>query len=247
MRRLLFLPLFIVFAAPQAASAATVLDTRVAACKPATVYAPGPGQLDVSLAGERGDWDVELRDAAGRLVAAGASPDGREVASGIVQEAGALTLKACGGSGTAAVTVTHTAMRPGPAPELVSVNTPTRADKARLAALGLDMTEHGGIRSLGVVLHSDEDRAALRGAGFTWQAVKTAAPAPAASAAGELPSGRTSYRTLADYETEMKTLATENPASSGSSSSRTRPGRAVRSSASRSPRTSPPTTAARRS
>jgi len=39
------------------------------------------------------------------------------------------------------------------APRLVSVSTPTRADKDRLVALGLDMTEHGGSDALGVVLH----------------------------------------------------------------------------------------------
>ena len=122
-----------------------MLDTRVT-CAPVTVYAPAAGRLDVSVAG-RGDWDVSLRDAAGRVVAAGASPDGVEVASGIVGEAGALTLKACGGSGTAAVTVRHSAVGAPVKAQLVSVSTPTRADKERLVALGLDMTEHGGLRS----------------------------------------------------------------------------------------------------
>ena len=208
MRRLAPLPLLLLLLAPSQAHAAKVLDTRVT-CAPVTVYAPSAGRLDVSVAG-RGDWDVVLRDAAGRVVAAGASPDGDEVASGIVREAGALTLRACGGSGTAAVTVSHAAVAAPVKAQLVSVSTPTRADKDRLVALGLDMTEHGGVESLGVVLHGDEDRAALRDAGFSWRAVQ-AAPAVAASAVGVLPSGRTSYRTLADYESELKALAAANP------------------------------------
>ncbi len=53
-------------------------------------------------------------------------------------------------------------------PQLVSVSTPTKAAKDRLLALGLDMTEHGGADALGVVLHSNDDRAALRKAGFTY-------------------------------------------------------------------------------
>lgn len=209
MRRLAPLPLLLLLLAPEAAGAATVLDTRVT-CAPVTVYAPAAGRLDVSVAGS-GDWDVELRDAAGRVVAAGASPDGREVASGIVERAGALTLKACGGTGRADVVVTHAEVERGPALKLVNVATPTRADKDRLVALGLDMTEHGGPKSLGVVLHGDDDAAALRDAGFAFEAVEAAPADPAASAVGVLPSGRTSYRTLAGYESEMKALAAANP------------------------------------
>ena len=50
----------------------------------------------------------------------------------------------------------------------MSVITPTRAQKDQLLALGLDMTEHGGSESLGVVLHGPDDEAALRKAGLRW-------------------------------------------------------------------------------
>jgi hypothetical protein len=130
-RRLVFVPLLLLFAAPEAAAAATVLDTRVAPCAPTTVFVPGAGVVDVSLQGERGDWDVTLTDAKGREVAAGASPDAQEVASGVVTEAGVLTLKACGGSGTAAVKVTHSALKTTTEPpQMVSVATPTRRRSA---------------------------------------------------------------------------------------------------------------------
>jgi hypothetical protein len=48
------------------------------------------------------------------------------------------------------------------------VNTPTRADKSRLQALGLDLTEHAGRDYVEVVLHSQADEDRLRAAGFTW-------------------------------------------------------------------------------
>ena len=54
------------------------------------------------------------------------------------------------------------------APQLVTVDTPTRADKSRLQALGLDLTEHAGHDYIEVVLHTAADLAALRAAGFTY-------------------------------------------------------------------------------
>jgi hypothetical protein len=92
---------------------------------------------------------------------------------------------------------------------MVSVETPTRADKNRLTALGLDMSEHGGAKAIGVLLHDDDDRETLRKNGFRWNTVQ-AAPATSAAAVA-LPSGRTSYRRLADYESELKALAAANP------------------------------------
>ena len=48
------------------------------------------------------------------------------------------------------------------APQLVTVDTPTRADKDRLNALGLDLTEHAGHDYVEVVLHTAADEAALQ-------------------------------------------------------------------------------------
>ena len=239
----------VLFAAPDAAGAATVLDTRLAASGTAAQAchqalrpgAPGvqtrvvlvqsAGQVEVRLAGGDGDWDVALFDGTGNAVAAAASPDSQEIATGWVLAPGTLTLQACRNSGTGAVqaTVAHTpvtgdaAQARADAPQLVSVRTPTRAAKDRLVALGLDMTEHGGRDALGVVLHGAKDRQTLRENGFTWRVLvrdlvakgvrDRAADArfAATAAATDLPSGRTSYRTLADYESEMKTLAAQNP------------------------------------
>jgi hypothetical protein len=54
------------------------------------------------------------------------------------------------------------------APQLVTVDTPTRADKDRLTSFGLDLTEHAGHDYVEVVLHSPADAALLREGGFTW-------------------------------------------------------------------------------
>ncbi len=107
--------------------------------------------------------------------------------------------------------------------QVVEVTTPTRASKNRLHGLGLDLTEHGTARSVEVVLHGDADAKKLRDAGFVWtvtiadldarQQANAQADAryAAAAAASALPSGRTTYRRLPDYEFELKQLALQYP------------------------------------
>ena len=46
--------------------------------------------------------------------------------------------------------------------QVVDVATGTRADKERLQTLGLDLTEHGGAKSLEVLLHGRADARKLR-------------------------------------------------------------------------------------
>ena len=106
---------------------------------------------------------------------------------------------------------------------LVTVDTPTRADKDRLQTLGLDLTEHAGHDYVEVVLHTPADLAALTGAGFEydvripdlWQRnaeIQQANRAYAASvAASPLPSGRDTYRLLEDYNSDMRNLAQIRP------------------------------------
>ena len=54
------------------------------------------------------------------------------------------------------------------APQLVTVDTPTRAHKRLLQTLGLDLTEHAGHDYVEVVLHNGLDRDALQAAGLTY-------------------------------------------------------------------------------
>ena len=107
--------------------------------------------------------------------------------------------------------------------QLVTVDTPSRAAKSRLQSLGLDLTEHAGHDYVEVVLHTPADLAALTGAGFDytvripdlWQRnaeIQAANRAYAASVAtSPLPSGRDSYRTLEDYNSDMRNLAQIRP------------------------------------
>jgi hypothetical protein len=110
------------------------------------------------------------------------------------------------------------------ATQLVRVNVPTQQDRDRLTALGLDLTEHGGPTYVEVVLHRIEDATRLATAGFTWtvtipdlalrqrQNNEISAQYAAATTTSPLPSGRDTYRTLRDYEQELRTLAASNPA-----------------------------------
>ena len=168
----------------------------------------------------------------GRALAADASPDAQEVALGYTV-GGTLNLQACRRSGAAAsvpaslqfAAVSPAAIEKAKAnpPRLVSVITPTRARKQELMKLGLDMTEHGGTETLGVVLHGADDEQALRKAGFRWRVLvsdlyaqgkadRAADRRYAAKATrSAFPSGRDTYRTLADYNAELKQLAAQNP------------------------------------
>ncbi len=128
-------------------------------------------------------------------------------------------VPAVGGAGAGRAEATSTLF----APRLVTVDTPTRADKERLQALGLDLTEHAGHDYIEVVLHHAADLSALESAGLGYdvripdllrrEAENNRANAAYAAATdvSPLPSGRTSYRTLADYDADMAELAQERP------------------------------------
>lgn len=107
--------------------------------------------------------------------------------------------------------------------QLVTVDTPTRADKALLQSLGLDLTEHAGHDYVEVVLHTAADRDALTAAGLGYsvripdllqrEAENNRANAAfaAANATTGLPSGRNAYRTLDEFNADLAALATEHP------------------------------------
>jgi len=107
--------------------------------------------------------------------------------------------------------------------QLVKVSTPTHADKQRLQTLGLDLTEHAGPDFVEVVLHTAVDVTALTAAGFRYEveipdlALATAQSNAVSKAYADevvtspLPSGRDGYRQLADYEGDLRQLATLHP------------------------------------
>jgi hypothetical protein len=145
------------------------------------------------------------------------TPTIRTRAAGAAIAAAALTLGALAAVPAAAEGSTTFPV------QLVRVDTPTRADKDRLAGLGLDLTEHAGPGYVEVVLHTADDAAALQGAGLGYDvtvpdlALRTArnnraGKAYAASVTSSpLPSGRDGYRTLADYNDDLRELAAIKP------------------------------------
>lgn len=195
-----------------------------------TVRMPVLGLVSARLSGGRGDWDLAVFDrATRRLVGASSSVGSTELAQGFAFADRDLLVQVCRGdraAGTPRLTVTATETGPADptyAPRLVEVAADGPAAARRLDALGLDLTEHGGDGHLQLVLHSAREEAALRGAGFAPRTIvadlvqrarDNAAATRAFRAAtprSGLPSGRTDYRHLADYETEMKALAAAHP------------------------------------
>jgi hypothetical protein len=189
--------------------------------------APARGLVSVRLS-SRGDWDLGVFGKRGRLVAGSASFVGNELASGFVRRGERLTVQACRFRGNAAgarvsIRFTRIPKRKPTRISVVDVFAPKQADRQRLQALGLDLTEHADARSVEVLLHGRADAVALRGAGFRYTvrvadlAVQTRRNnrrdelhARASSASG-LPSGRVGYRRLPDYDLELKRLAMQYP------------------------------------
>lgn len=108
--------------------------------------------------------------------------------------------------------------------QLIRVNVPTQEDRDRLTNLGVDLTEHGGPTYVEAVLHTTAEAERLRSAGFTWtitipdlglrerQNNELNAAYAEATAVSPLPSGRDTYRKLADYDAGLRDLAAANPA-----------------------------------
>jgi hypothetical protein len=109
------------------------------------------------------------------------------------------------------------------APQLVRVTTPTAADRATLAGLGLDGTEHASRDHADLVLQTAADLDRLAASGLDSQVLigdllareaannLTNVAYATSTPRSTLPSGRTSYRTLADYTAEMADLAEQHP------------------------------------
>jgi hypothetical protein len=200
-----------------------------------SVVAPSTGLVRVRLdpvdrRAENADWDVAVFDeATGRVVAASAGQRSYEIADGNVTAGNRLKVQACRYGGDARTVKVSTTFVAAPAAsasqatQLVAVNTPARADKTRLQKLDLDLTEAATDTTVDVVLHNTAESDRLKANGFTWQ-VKIAnladyltkvkqedAAYAARTARSDLPSGRTSYRRLADYDFDLKDLARRYP------------------------------------
>ncbi len=194
---------------------------------------PASGYLIARLTGGSGDWDLAIfSKRSGEAVAAGATSLPDEVASGFGLAGERLIVQVCRRPGASGAPSLQTDLTPmtekSPAPSLLRVQTPDAGDIADLQKTGVDITESVGPGYADVVAYGKDDRDALARAGLSFQtevadlakqsarqraAEQKAADAPRRLAAGNsLPSGRTgTYRRLADYQQELKTLAEENP------------------------------------
>ena len=135
--------------------------------------APARGLVSVRLS-SAGDWDLGVFGRRGRLVAGSASFGGNELASGFVRRGERLVVQVCrfrGNAASAHVSIHFTRIAKTKARRfsLVDVATPTRADRQRLQALGLDVTEHADADSVDVLLHGRADARKLHAAGFRYR------------------------------------------------------------------------------
>jgi hypothetical protein len=193
--------------------------------------APASGFLDVrSSGGRRSDWDLALFDARTRRALASSEAFGsHEVAQTWVRGGRTVVIQGCRRSGKAArlpIRIQYiAAQRPasGGTPSLVSVPVSGPADVIRLDNLGLDVTEDVQNGHAIVRLNGASQAQLLKQSGFRFTTVVAdmnkaylAARAAdrryaAAVDSSPLPSGRTEYRVYADYQTELKQLAEDNP------------------------------------
>ncbi len=108
------------------------------------------------------------------------------------------------------------------APRMLHVHAPTLEARNAVAALGLDMTEHASNAHVEVIAYSQQDLDVLRDAGFTWEvevadlilqeSQRIAADKAFAEAVevSDLPSGRTGYRMLEDFGSDIDELVELN-------------------------------------
>lgn len=202
---------------------------------------PVTGVLGLTLKAASGDWDMAAFDkATGRLVAGGAGYGADEVGAGFVAQGREVIVQACRRSGTARqaeLTITALGIPTGTAaskPSLVEIPITGRGQLDTLQRLGFDLTEHATATDVQAVLYGAADFERLRKAGFTARVVvddlvrqlaasrtrdrraaastaRSVASTPRQAPAAALPSGRTEYRRLVDFEAEMKALVEKYP------------------------------------
>ena len=191
-----------------------------------TVTASANGLVRASLSAQGGDWDVAVFDkSSGKPVAGSAAFGAKELAEGVAANGQTLLVQACRRSGSTDSARLNVKSIPLPAPtgqkiQLVRVALPFPASRAALDATGLDQTEHARPGIQDVLAFGAADLLKLTQAGLAYTVItpdvvaadRAALNAAAPSDAQPMPSGRTSYRHLADFQNDMKALVEQNPA-----------------------------------
>ena len=193
--------------------------------------APMSGYVTTRLTANRRDWDLAVFDARSRrLLTSSQGFSSREVAQTWVTGGQRLLVQGCRQRGRARRAQTSVQLfdvAPPAAnakPQLLEVSVGSQGDMVRLESLGVDVTHqvHGG--KADVIVAGAKQRGLLEKAGFEYD-VEIAdlaqhyadsrradlAFARRVKGRSSLPSGRTTYRSLADYQAELKSLATTYP------------------------------------
>lgn len=211
------------------------VDTPAAGVARHAWDAAGDQALTVRAAAAPGsDWDLVVLDReTGRELGGSASAGPRERVTVLLDRGRSVVVQACrrdGDDATLDVELSSEAIPPQlradrGTPQLVEVAIPAgERDLHRLEALGLDVTHHAHGGVVDVVTTGTADRRTLTEAGFEFAVedpdlpatVRRAARADARRAGDPraqraIPSGRTTYRTLADYGTDLKALVDAHP------------------------------------
>src|SRR3954451_12336657 len=178
-----------------------------------------------------GDWDLTLTDArSGDTLAASHAFGSREVAQTFTSAGQKLAIRGCHVSGrdsTFPVRIAFSDAKPPAAtrPSLVRVNTDSAGILRRLDSLGFDVTENVRNGHADVVVPSASKLGLLKKLALPFdvrsldlrkdflkaRAADSAYAARVGAAGSPLPSGRSGYRTLANYQDELKTLVNDHP------------------------------------
>jgi hypothetical protein len=192
--------------------------------------APMAGFVDVRSSAVKGDWDLALYDARNphRAVQGSNAFDSREVTQSWATVGQRFVVQACRRNGTSttlplAITFTDAvAPKSDMAPQMLRV-TVKRQDLAKLEGLGVDVSHSVRVGSVDAMVTSTKQLQSLEQAGFKYRVLDSNVLASEAKqaelsqkysasvAASPLPTGRTEYRNLEDYEAELKQIVAKYP------------------------------------
>jgi hypothetical protein len=206
------------------------LSASTRSCDTTSYRAPMAGFVSVRDDGTtRGDWDLAVVDNRSRsTVGASKAFGSNELVQSFVSAGQRVTIRGChvsGSDSTFPVSIIFSDAKPPKAtrPSLVRVGTSNPGILRRLESLGFDVTENVRGGHADVVAPSAAKLAALQKLNLPIKirsldlrkdfakARKADARYEARVGASPLPSGRTGYRTLADYQAELKKLVADHP------------------------------------
>ena len=195
-----------------------------------TYSAPMAGFVDVRSGRVKGDWDLALYDARNthRAVQGSNAFDSREVTQSWATAGQKFVVQACRRSGSSAtlplaITFTNAVMpKADMAPQMLRI-TVKREDLGKLEVLGVDVTHSVRVGSVDALVTSTKQLQALKDAAFKFRVLDSNVFASeqkqaeltqkyaASTTASPLPSGRTDYRNLEDFEAELKKIVASHP------------------------------------